>query len=90
MKIKDERLLEELIADEKAKEMQESIDFEIISDLYVKAGWTEVKVQYGPNCRWIDVMAWVDSIRIGDYQERNGRWLFERKEDATMFTLRWA
>ena len=94
MNIQDERrvtdILEDLMIEEAAKEMQRSIDFEVLCGLYVEMGHTVVRINYGPTCQWIDVMAWVDANRTGDYREHKGMWVFELPEDATMFALRWA
>ena len=82
--------LENLMVEEAAKEMQRSIDFEVLCNLYVKMGHTVVRINYGPARRWIDVMAWVDANRTGNYLEHKGMWVFELSNDATMFALRWA
>jgi hypothetical protein len=93
MNIQDERrvtdILEDLMIEEATKEMQRSIDFEVLCGLYVEMGHTVVRINYGPTCQWIDVIAWVDANRTGNYREHKGTWVFELPEDATMFALRW-
>jgi len=83
-------ILENLIAEEAAKEMQASMDYDVLCEVMIPFGYTAVQIEYGNNKRWIDVMAWVDSNRVGDYQEHKGKWLFKNEQDAIMFKLRWA
>lgn len=93
MNIQDERrvtdILENLIAEEAAKNLQKSIDYDVLCELMIPFGYTAVQIEYSNEKRWIDVMAWVDSNRIDDYREHKGRWLFKSEQDAIMFKLRW-
>jgi len=73
-----------------ADESRKSMDFDLMCDIMVRMrGFVVVEIEYGPDKPWIDVMTWADENCTGDYKEHNGKWLFERAEDATMFKLRW-
>jgi hypothetical protein len=86
-------LLEELekeITESLAKEMQKSIDFEIIADIMVTMrGYTRIDIEYGSHQKWFEVKEWVAQNCVGDHSEHTGIWLFERPQDATMFKLKW-
>ena len=83
--------LEKEMADFVAKEMEKSMDFEIIADIMLTMrGYTRVKINYGPNQLWADVMAWADTTCTGEYREHNGSWLFELQQDAVLFSLKWS
>ena len=85
-----ELTLESMIIDDLAKQMNASIDFDILCDTLVPFGWSVIEVDYGPNTKWIDVMAWYESNCTGDYKEHKGKWLIHNTEDAILFKLRWA
>jgi hypothetical protein len=73
-----------------ADEFRKSVDFEMMCDIMVEfRGYVIVEIEYGPDKKWIDIMAWFDANCTGDYKEHNGKWLIERPEDATMFKLKW-
>jgi hypothetical protein len=84
--------IEEELTQSLGKEFQRTIDFDIICDIMVSLqGYAVVEIDYhGPNQRWVDTMSWADTNCTGKFQEHNGKWLFERPEDATMFKLKWA
>ena len=81
--------IEEELLHDAGEAMAKSIDFDILCDMLIPLGYTMVKVEYSPERKWIDVMSWVDENCSGRFQEHNGKWLFARPKDATMFTLRW-
>lgn len=83
-------ILENLIAEDAAKEMQKSMDYDLLCEIMIPFGYTAIQIEYSNQKPWIDVMAWVDNNRIDDYQEHKGRWLFKNEKDAIMFKLRWA
>jgi len=60
-------------------------------------GWTETKINpaFGksivPEIDWYTETAeWVHLNATGDYKLLKGFWMFERQEDAVMFTLTWS
>ena len=93
MNTKDEQhvtnILETLIADEAAKNMQKSMDYDLLCEIMVPFGYTVVKIEYGSKKPWVEVMEWLANNHIGEYQEHNGKWLFKHEQDAIMFKLRW-
>lgn len=93
MNTKDEQhvtnILETLIADEAAKNMQKSMDYDLLCEIMVPFGYTVVKIEYGSKRKWFEVMEWLANNHIGEYQEHNGKWLFKHEQDAIMFKLRW-
>ena len=94
MNVKDERrvtdILENLIAKEQAKELQKSIDYDMLCEILVPFGYSVVEIEYGSKKKWYEVMEWLANNHIGEYQEHNGKWLFKNEQDAIMFKLRWA
>lgn len=84
-------ILENLIADKQAKELQKSIDFGIICDILVTMrGYVRVDIEHGYERAWTDVKQWCDENCSGEHSEHNGIWLFENEQDAIMFKLKWA
>jgi hypothetical protein len=82
------RLEDELTAS-LAEEMQKTMDFEILCDLYVPFGWTRIETEYNGGQKWVDVVEWTSKNCSGEYKEHNGVWLFKDAKDATAFALRW-
>lgn len=78
----------EAMEQQAAQSLRESIDFEVLADILVAAGWTDVIID-----RLIDreeVDSWVEANCLGKSEHRNGRWVFELESDATLFALRWS
>lgn len=73
-----------------AKQIQEEIDWHIITDMLVGVGWT--KIQFEP-LRGVeeayDISAWIKTNCQGKVQSRGETWIFEKAEDAEWFTLKW-
>lgn len=94
MNIADERhvtnMLEQLIAQEKSKELQKSMDYDLLCEIMVPFGYTVVEIEYGSKKKWFEVMEWVSKNCTSEYKEHNGKWLFKNEEDAVMFKLKWA
>ncbi len=77
--------------DEAAKRLSDDIDAEVIRYMYKQEGWHEVVLD------WImthevsaEVDLWVMKNTKGKHWTRGLVWLFEKKQDATWFTLRWS
>ena len=63
----------------------------IIVDLIEKSGWTKTNLEMTFSDFSIsDISAWIHINATGDYKLVDGYWFFEKAEDATAFTLRWA
>ena len=83
--------LEDQIAEDLSKQMQEAVDFEILIELLWKIdGWTKFTIpRFIDNHHAIDIGYWLLDNCKGEYK-RNGRtFLFKESKDATMFILRW-
>lgn len=73
-----------------SKELADEIDFDLLATLYLEMGWTEVK--FNPKRTALEawhIREWLNANCVGHRASRNTRFLFERKEDATLFLLRW-
>jgi len=74
--------------------LKEKIDWEVMKEMLVKVGWTEVTF----STPWSDMTAefiseikdWCDKNIVGYYQIRGRTMLFEYQQDAVLFSLRWA
>jgi hypothetical protein len=93
--------LEEEILDKIAREFAQEVDNDIIDTSMINVlkskGWTETKINpaFGksivPEIDWYTETAeWVHLNATGDYKLLKGQWVFEKKEDAVMFTLTWS
>ena len=71
------------------REMQESMDFDIVCDTLISLGWTRFDVEYDQVQPWVAVKDWAGSNFEGEHREHAGVWLIENKKDATMFALKW-
>ena len=82
--------LEEEIITSIAKRMADEIDWGIMSDMLVKSGWVMVKLNYFKDrYQSIDIELWIDENCKGKYKKCSTQFLFEKKEDAAWFKLRW-
>ena len=69
-------------------------------DVLKSEGWTETTINpahnetsiaYARYDEWYTKTAeWIHLNATGDYKLLRGHWIFENKEDAVMFTLKWA
>lgn len=83
--------LQEQVLNDLAKDMEQSIDFEIQCGMMSQLGWTVLRVDYDPNSEqaWNTVRNWADDNLAGQHQEHRGTWLIELAQDATSFALKW-
>lgn len=72
-----------------AEEMRKTMDFEVLSELFVLEGYTRIELDYGSKRTWFEVVEWVANNFTGKHREHNGVWLIEKEEDAIMFKLKW-
>jgi hypothetical protein len=79
--------LEQEIANKLAKEIADQIDWNILSEILVSGGWK--KVIREPLFYDEDVHGWLDLYRIGYVRSLGNQWLFEKEQDAIIFSLRW-
>jgi hypothetical protein len=82
--------LEAELAEKMSKILAEEIDWEIMADMLVQAGWVMVDLpHYKDRYQSIDVETWIDDNCKGKYKKRSTTFVFEKKEDAAWFKLRW-
>ena len=95
--------LEDEFLEAAGKDLARQIDEEILDtimiDVLKSEGWTATTMNpaYEPpltrssNGEWYSETAeWIHLNATGDYKLLRGQWLFEKKEDAVMFTLKWS
>lgn len=82
--------LQEQISADLSKQMADVIDFEVLSDVLCRFGWTRFEIsRFIDNHHAVDIGYWLLDNCQGEYK-RNGRvFLFESTKDAMLFTLRW-
>ena len=78
------------MAKQLAKNIQEEIDFQILSDMMVSMGWH--KMEFEP-LREVEEAAeikeWIKTSCKGKVQSYGSNWLFENEKDMAWFMLRW-
>ena len=82
--------LEEELIQQMSKEIQQEIDFGIISDMLVHSGWVKIELEtLESSTNAVDVNEWLD-INCKHKVSRLGRkFLFESSAEAEWFILRW-
>lgn len=96
------KLIDEML-DRAGKDLARQIDEEILDtimiDVLKSEGWTATTMNpaFEPplvrtgRAEWYSETAeWIHLNATGDYKLLLGQWLFEKKEDAVMFTLKWS
>lgn len=87
------QVMEQQMLDRFAKEMQQEIDGEILSDLLVMQGWTKVDLPpFNSRYQAVDIFEWCQANCIGGFKEfkQFGRtFVFKEAKDATAFALKW-
>ncbi len=96
------KLIDEML-DMAAKDIARQMDSELLDtimiDILKDEGWIVATMNpaYEPpltrlsNGEWYSETAeWIHLNATGDYKLLRGQWLFEKKEDAVMFTLKWS
>jgi len=82
--------LEAELAEKMSKILAEEIDWEIMADMLVQAGWVMVDLPHYENrYQSINVETWIYENCKGKYKKRSATFVFEKKEDAAWFKLRW-
>lgn len=83
-----DNLLEKLVERDAAKQMQESIDWEVLCSLLA---WIHIELdRLTDNQHAIDITNWLAEYCDRSAYYRSGRkFLFKNETDAIMFKLRW-
>lgn len=95
--------LEEQVLESLGQQIAREIDKEILDTIMMDAltakGWTTTSINPAfsannilfPKNEWYSLTAeWIHLNATGDYKLLKGQWVFEKKEDAVMFTLTWS
>ena len=81
--------LEDEMFDEIGKQIAREIDEGIISNILVETGWTAVSFMFKDNYQAVDINEWLDEQCKDKWRRLGGDYLFEDKQDAEWFILRW-
>lgn len=81
---------DEELAEKMSKILAEEIDWELLADIFVKQGWTMVDLpRFQNRYEAIDIDLWIDDNCTGKHLKRGRTFVFEAKQDAEWFSLRW-
>ena len=82
--------LEDQIAENLSKEIAREIDKEILWGMLQGIGWIRVTLpSFVDNNHAVDITYWLEENCKGRFERNGSDFLFERGEDAVIFTLRW-
>ena len=82
--------LEDTLSKEMSKILAEEIDWEVMVDMIASVGWIKVDLpRINNRYHSIDIEVWVEENCRGKHMKRGRTFVFERKEDAEWFSLRW-
>jgi hypothetical protein len=82
--------LEDTLSEEMSKILAEEIDWELMVDMIASVGWIKVDLpRINNRYHSIDIELWIDENCRGKHMKRGRTFVFERKEDAEWFSLRW-
>jgi hypothetical protein len=82
--------LEEKMLKRAGKELADEIDWGILSALLIESGWTKlIRKPFASKEEAVDISDWIENSRIGQVRSLGTVWLFEKEQDAIMFSLRW-
>ena len=78
------------IMDVLADEIQKEIDEAIMIDMLVSIGWTKVELErLSGRHESIDIEEWIDENCTGKHSKLGRTFVFEKKQDAEWFILKW-
>ncbi len=82
--------LEDQYADILADEIKKEIDESIMLDMLVWQGWTKVELErLKDRHESIDIEEWVEENCTGKHAKLGRTFVFEKKQDAEWFILKW-
>ena len=82
--------LEQEMSSVLASEIAREIDKEILWGMLQGIGWMRVTLpSFRSNEHAVDISYWIDENCKGRVERSGSDFLFERSEDAVIFTLRW-
>ena len=87
---KPKHKLELELEERMSKILAEEIDWELISEMMVSAGWTIVNLsRFKDRYHAIDIDSWIEENCSGKHMKRSKTYVFEKSQDAEWFSLRW-
>ena len=73
-----------------SRDLANEIDFDILSDMMLAAGWTPVEfIPFTYSKQAKDIADWAEQHCMGKWRHCGVKFVFERAEDATCAVLRW-
>lgn len=73
-----------------AEEIRKEIDEGILSNMLAETGWTPVQFYFKNGQQATDIQIWLAGTCTGDYKRLGNEYVFENKQDAEWFILRWS
>jgi hypothetical protein len=84
------RDVQQEIIDNAGRRMAQEMDFGVLCSFLEELGWSKVILKPMTMEQGMAVDAWTAAYVKGKFETLGLVWIFERKEDATWFTLRWS
>jgi hypothetical protein len=79
--------ISEEIISQASDQMAKDIDTQV---LLSALGWTSVKLKrFSNGTEAVDIIEWIDTNCTGEWKNLGTRFIFEKKQDAEWFSLRW-
>jgi hypothetical protein len=79
--------ISEEIVNQVADQMAKDIDTLMLMSAL---GWTSVKLdRFRNGTEAVDIINWIDANCTGEWKNLSTRYIFEKKQDAEWFILRW-
>jgi len=79
--------LSEEIINKAGDQMAKDIDTQV---LLSALGWTSIKLKrFSDGTEAVDIIEWIDTNCTGEWKNLGTRFIFEKKQDAEWFSLRW-
>lgn len=83
--------LADQIMAEKAKELANEMDREILWSMLESLGWKRVMInRFQDNNHAVDITYWLNENCQSAYERSGSDFIFESKKDAAWFALRWS
>lgn len=83
--------LEDKLSAEMSRQLQQDIDWQVLSQLLREVGWTQITTSWDMMSleESYELKIWCEANLKGHRHGRGKIWLFELEKDASMFALRW-
>ena len=84
--------LEEYVLSEQIRKISDHMDFGVMSMLLIDScGWTKVDLEpWIPNVTEEEILAWSNATCAHRFMHNQHHFVFEDKQDALMFKLKWS